>query len=441
MVVDRSGRGHCIASLVAADGHDVHYIPGCPDPNNPQLRTATHISLVDTVGVTEYARANQIDIAFVTNVAALSAGVVDALRQGGIAAVGPVAAASRLENSKVFAKSLFAKYRIPSPEYRSFSDAAEASAFVNKHRDFSVIKADGLCGGNGAFVCDSVLQAEQAIRRVMVDRVFGASGDRVVVERRHFGQELSFFAVLDRGGWRVLPMAIDYPRTDDGNRGPISGGMGALSHHPSDTPDTVSRIERELLAPVRELIEGEGLDYTGFIYLGVMVSEGRPLLLEINVRMGEPETEVILPRLGTSVTDLLMATLDGRVAYASLRITEEHFCDVVAVQGSALAIGDGRLLPGWPIGSLPVGQPVTGYLDIDRRQCLGYLGEARVDSTGQLVSDGGRVIHVVGRGPDRETASRRAYDQIRRIHFAGIRFRHDIGTVMPWDDLSTGKPL
>lgn len=438
MIVDRSGRGHCLAwSVAETSDAEVHYVPGCDGLGDARIRTAQHLSVQEPCGLVDYARQHKIDLVVVANAVALVGGAVDAFRAAGFPTIGPDRLAARLEGSKTYAKGVFERYGIPTPEHRAFASADAAAEFVVKNPDFRVVKADGLCGGNGSVVCNSEVEALAAIDLLMRARFFGTAGDRIVIERRIAGQELSFFAFLDAEGWRTLPMAADYPRADDWNRGPISGGMGAISHHPLDTPDLVRKVEERILAPLHRLIATEGLSYTGFIYLGIMVCDGDPYLLETNVRMGEPEAEVILPRVRSNLAELMGAMLRGRVAGCPLTLSDEYLCDVVATQGPVrgVAAENADILPGWPFGEVGTGHAVRGLEGADREKCYLFVGEARRRADGALVSDGGRVVHVVGRGSSRDEARRNAYQQIGQIWFDGMRYRHDLGLVMPWESL------
>jgi len=439
MVVDRCGRGHSLAAAVARTNAtaEVHYVPGCDGLGHPRIQSAQNLDLKDSGALVEYARRQKIELVVVANVMALAQGMVDAFQEAEFPVVGPNRFSAQLEASKVFAKRLFKKYGLPTPDHESFTEKSAAVDFLRKNPEFRVVKADGLCGGNGAFVCDTLEDGLEAVERLMERRIFGDSGNQVVIERRIRGRELSFFAILDHGGWLTLPMALDYPKADDGNRGPISGGMGALSHHPAETPDLVSRIEERILRPLTELIRSEGLRYSGFIFLGIMVCNGEPMLLETNVRMGEPEAEVILPRIESDLTEIWQATTRGKVSSCGLKLNDERLCNVVATQGpvrETTELGEDVVVPGWPFGRLGIGQSVRGIERIDPSRCHLFVGEARQGPRGTLVSDGGRVLHVVGRGMSAQEARRNAYENIGLIWFEGMRYRHDIGAVMPWEE-------
>jgi phosphoribosylamine--glycine ligase len=233
-------------------------------------------------------------------------------------------------------------------------------------------------------------------------------------------------------------MAVDYPRSDDGNRGVMSGGMGSFSPHPADTPEVRERFEAEILRPVLAACRAEGLDMNGVIYIGCMADGDRLSLLEINVRMGEPEAEVVLTRLDSDFTALCRAILERRLADApALSVRDTYYCNVVATQGPTRQVSNGKSkgwYKGWPYGRHGKNYPITGLADVDPKTAKVFIGQSRLDAQKGLVTDGGRCLHVVGWGDTLAEAVERAYAGIRRIDFNGIRYRGDIGRVLPWDE-------
>lgn len=439
LLVDHSGRGHAFADLFARTNPavTVHYAPGCGAIDEDRIVPVPALRLDDPAPMVAYAKEIEADLVFVANANALADGFVDAFRAGGLPTVGPDRAAARLESSKIFTKELCARNGIPTAAFRWFDDRDAAVEYVQAAGAPIVVKADGLCGGNGAFVCESVPDAIGAIDRLMVAREFGASGDRVVVEEKLEGRELLFFALVSGTEYRMLPMAVDYPRSDDGNRGVMSGGMGSFSPHPAQTPELVDAFTEQILEPLLAATAAEGIDYIGVLYVGCMLVGDKLQLLEINVRMGEPEAEVLLPRITsdfTAVCDAMLAHELG--AAAPLAIRDEFLCNVVATQGPTDRIVDGEpagRYPGWPFGEHGGHYPITGVDRVDRDQCRVFFGQASTLPGLGLVTDGGRCLHVVGRGATLAEAAERAYRGMAEIDFAGIRYRTDIGKVMPWD--------
>jgi phosphoribosylamine---glycine ligase len=436
LLVDRSGRGHAFADIFSrtSDKSLVYYVPGCTAIETPRVICRPDLSLSDPDPMVRFAEQERVDLVFVANTMALADGFVDAFRAAGLPVIGPDRAASRLETSKIYSKGLFARYGIPSPGYAAFSDPEAARAHVRQVPYQVVVKADGLCGGNGAFVCADEAEAFSAIDRLMVQRVFGEAGSRIVIEERLYGREVSFFVLLDGEGYLMLPMALDYPKSDDGNRGVVSAGMGALSPHPLETSQLVERVETKILQPLLELIAAEGLRYNGVIYLGCLLVDDEPWLLEINTRMGDPEAEVVLPRIENDFLEICRAVLDRKLHGHALRLNDLCCCDVVATQGPTTGNGgppDGY--PGWPFGAFGRHYPISGLEAVDRSRCKVFLGEAAVLPDVGLVTDGGRAVHVVGLGRDVDEAVANAYANIIHVRFEGIRYRGDIGRTMPWE--------
>jgi phosphoribosylamine--glycine ligase len=269
-----------------------------------------------------------------------------------------------------------------------------------------------------------VKEAVAAVERLMVRRDFGSGGDRVLVEEFIDGQELLYFALVGGDGYVMLPSAVDYPRSEDGNRGPMCGGMGAFSPAPYENPAAVERFERQMMRPLMTAIAGEGLDYHGFIYLDCMLVGDQLYLIEINTRMGDPEAEVVLPRITSNFVSTCRAILAGSIDRAELAVSDEHFVDVAGTQGPTPGFA------GWPYGEIGRGYPISG---LDTVGCQLFYGAARVTGDGVVVSDGGKCLHFTGRGRTREEARANAYAGMGGAGFLGMRYRTDIGSVMPWD--------
>ncbi len=435
MVIDRSGRGHAIADLFTRTNPmvEVLYVPGCSAIDDPRIFSRDDVRLNDFDAIVGLAKAEAVDMVFVANTAALVDGLVDRLRVEGIVAIGPDRAASRLEASKVEAKALCVKYGIPVAEHASFSDPEMAKAYVASVGHDVVVKADGLCGGNGSYVCSSKAEAERAIDTIMIDREYGVAGASVVIERRLPGIEISYFALFDGTTFLPLPMAIDYKRADDGNVGPNGGGMGSLSPHPLEGERLDELMADRVLAPLARCIAGEKLNYKGIVYVGAMLSEGDVKVLEFNVRLGDPEAEVVLPRIETDFVEVCDAIVRQELDRCYLKVSPQYCCNVVATQGRTRQVAsDGRnkgWYKGWPYGRYGKGYAISGLDQVPRSEARVFIGEAAVDERKGLVSDGGRVIHVVGIADSKEKAAERAYANVAKIQFEGVRYRRDIGAI------------
>jgi phosphoribosylamine---glycine ligase len=448
LVVDLSGRGHAFAELLTGSdlGVKVLYAPGCSAIKNDRIQSFPHLRMDDHGSLVALARQEEVDFAMVTNTNALASGLVDRLEQEGIACTGPNMAAASLETSKVKTKILCDKYRIPVANFRTFEDYPSAANYIQSRSERLVVKADGLCAGAGTFICDSALEAINAARDLMENRIVGSAGGSIVIEDYLDGIELLFFGFVNGEQYKLLPMAVDYPKSDDGNMGVTCGGMGAFSPNPFDSPGLTRLFERQILVPLLSAIRSEGLDYSGIMYIGCMLVGDQLHLLEVNVRMGEPEAEVILPRIEGDFASCCDAVARGSFeGFDHLSISPRALCNVVATQGRTRQWQGERSkgwYKGWPYGRYGKGYPVQGVEEAEDAGCRVYIGQAAVDAKKGLVTDGGRCLHVVGMGIDLPDAVAQAYKGIHAIQFEGIQYRSDIGTLMPWvspaGDLSSG---
>ena len=435
LIVDRSGRGHALVDLFLRTNPDVlvHYVPGTGGMTDKRVTVRPDLSWSDAAQVAAYAVAANIDVALVSNPLALAAGQVDALEAAGIPTLGPTRSVSRLETSKSFAKDICSRYRIRTAPYRVFDNQDDATRYVEQQAEGCVVKADGLCGGAGSFVCRTPRDAVAAVDLLMGQRIYAKSGDTVVVEDIIAGVEVSIFLLLDGREVVMLPTALDYKRTDDGNRGPNSGGMGSFSPHPLEGPALTALVRDQLLDPLKTALGSEGLFYKGILYVGAMIDAGQLTVLEFNARIGDPEAEVILPRLSSDFVTTCDDMLAGRLGEDSIRVEDLFCCDVVAIQGPTIRSDDGDFdvdwFPGYPIGEFGRGYPVRGVADVDRSRCSVFIGETADDDRLGLVTDGGRIVHVVGIGGSKAAAIEAAYANMDKIRFSGMRIRRDIGAV------------
>ena len=435
LIVDRTGRGHALVELFLRTnpGVSVHYVPGTGGMKDKRITVRPDLSWSDVGQVASYALSAGIDLALVSNPLALAAGQVDALEAAGIRTLGPSQSVSRLETSKSFAKGICSRYGIRTAPYRVFGNKDEAMRYVEQKAEGCVVKADGLCGGAGSFVCRTPRDSMAAVELLMGQRIYAESGDTVLVEEIVPGVEVSIFLLLDGREIVMLPTALDYKRTDDGNRGPNSGGMGSFSPHPLEGPALTALVREQLMGPLKTALSSEGLFYRGILYVGAMINEGQLTVLEFNARIGDPEAEVILPRISSDFVTTCDDMLAGRLSEESIRIEDMFCCDVVAVQGPTLRGGDGASnvdwFPGYPFGEFGRGYQVRGVEDVDRGSCRVFIGETADDNILGLVTDGGRIVHVVGIGRSKAAAIEAAYSNLEKITFSGMRVRRDIGAV------------
>jgi phosphoribosylamine--glycine ligase len=358
----------------------------------------------------------RVDLAVVGPEAPLTAGVVDALAAAGHRACGPTQGAAAIESSKAFAKRVMDTNGVPTARHAACASVAEAQDVLRRGR-FGlpvVIKADGLAAGKGVVVADDAAAAEAAVRGMMVDRRFGDAGSSVVIEEFLRGREASFFVVTDGVNARVLPSAEDHKRAFDGDAGPNTGGMGAFSPSPIVTDAMAGRILDTVVFPTLRGLADQGRPYRGFLYCGLMVTADGPKVIEFNARMGDPETQVVLPGLAEDLLPHLWNAAGGRIEPGTFRTNGgRHVGVVLASGGYPEAFEKGRIISG-----LDEAAALPGTL-------VFHAGSAERD--GEIVTAGGRVLTVVGSGSDFAEARRRAYEAVGRISFEGVHYRKDIG--------------
>lgn len=382
------------------------------------------------------ARERQIDLTFVGPESPLSSGIVDQFQAAGLdpstgsghRIFGPTRDAARLEYSKAYTKDLLARLGIPIPEHRNFDDPDAAKAYIERCDYPVVVKADGLAAGKGSLVCDDVPEAFDAVDTLMVERKFGAAGDRVVVEKRLYGTEASFFCFTDGNVIKPMAWARDYKPVYNGDRGPNTGGMGGYSPNDEISPGMVNKIMRRIARP---LIDGfareEGVVYKGILYIGLMlVEEGgelNPHVLEINIRMGDPEAQVIYPRLVTDFVDICEAGIHGELDNVDFVWSGDRYVGVCAVSGRY------RGSKGWYKGypeRYGIGKPISGLDEIDDDVLIFHAGTRWDPEAGQFRVQGGRVLSVVAGKPTLAAARGRVYQELQKIQFKGIHYRTDI---------------
>lgn len=345
----------------------------------------------------------------------LAAGLVDFLRGRGIAAYGPTKAAAQIEASKAFAKDLMRRAGIPTAESRVFDSAADAIGFAESWTDRTgtppVVKADGLAAGKGVTVAMDLDEARRAIEAALNDGAFGEAGSRLVLEERMTGRETSAQAFTD--GVTVVPMvyACDYKRVFDGDEGPNTGGMGVYSP-PGFVDDALQEeIRRTIIDPTVRALAGDGAPYTGTLYPGLMITDAGPRVVEYNCRFGDPETQALMLRLDSDLLEIMLAVVEGRLAEADVRWKDNAVVGVVVASG------------GYP-GAYQTGLPIEGLDALDADVHVFHAGTRREGD--RIVTAGGRVLTVVASGGTLAEARERVYDNMARLHFPGMHYRHDI---------------
>lgn len=410
LVIGRGGREHAIiwALKRSEKVKQVYCAPG--NAGTALLAENVAIGEFEFDQLVQFALDNAIDLVVVGPDDPLAAGIVDAFEAANIPVYGPRKNAAEIEGSKIFMKNLLKKYGIPTAKYETFSDYETALAYLRGQPLPIVIKADGLAAGKGVTVCFTREQAEQALADAMVNKSFGAAGDKVVIEEYLEGQEMSILAFVDGETVRPMSPAQDHKPVFDGDKGPNTGGMGTYSPLPHIPQSIVDDAIENIIKPTARAMVAEGRPFRGVLFAGLMITKDGPKTIEFNARFGDPEAQVVLPRLKTDLVDIILASLNGRLNEIDIAWSDEAaVCVILASEG-------------YP-GSYAKGLPIEG-LDRAGDALVFHAGTAVKD--GRIVTNGGRVLGVVGLGGDIAAARDKAYEAANRIAFEGKMNRTDI---------------
>ncbi|MDE2204578.1 MAG: phosphoribosylamine--glycine ligase [Burkholderiaceae bacterium] len=413
MVVGSGGREHALAwKLARSPKVQVVYV--APGNGGTALdKRLQNLPITDPEVLAAFAEREGIHFTVVGPEAPLAAGIVDLFRAKGLRIFGPTKAAAQLESSKDFAKAFMHRHGIPTAKYQTFSDAAQAHAYIDQEGAPIVIKADGLAAGKGVVVAMTAEEAHNAIDMMLADNRLGDAGARVVIEEFLAGEEASFIVVCDGKNVVALATSQDHKRLLDGDAGPNTGGMGAYSPAPVVTPTLHARALREIILPTIRGMEKDGIPYTGFLYAGLMIdAEGNPKTLEFNCRMGDPETQPIMARMKTDLYDVLDRAIDGKLDGMELDWDRRTALGVVMAAHN---------YPDTP----RKGDVITGIPKETEDSVTFHAGTTLQD--GELVTSGGRVLCVVGLADTVKAAQRAAYNVVEQIQFDGAQYRTDIG--------------
>jgi phosphoribosylamine--glycine ligase len=412
LLLGSGGREHAMAWRLRQDDSSLELFIAPGNAGTAQVGTNLPLSATDLDGLAVWALRERPDLTIVGPEAPLCAGVVDRFEPVGLPIFGPNAAAARLEGSKVYSKKFLLKYNLPTAPGACFSDSPSALDYSRKHDTFpQVLKADGLAAGKGVVIAPTAAEAEQTIRQIMDERVFGEAGAQLVIEECSFGREMSVHVVTDGISHVVLPIAQDHKRIGENDTGLNTGGMGAYAPAPFATAELTAQISARIVEPVLSAFRREGIDFRGILYIGLMWTKTGPSIIEFNVRGGDPETQVLLPLIDTPLAELFQAVRERRLGKLTLRLNSKHAVTVVMAAAG---------YPGTPL----TGAVIDGLGDEIPETVVFHAGTKSAD--GKVVTHGGRVLSVTGWAPDLATARDRAYQRVAKIHFAGCQYRRDI---------------
>ena len=416
LVVGGGGREHAIVKKLYESKYspEIYCAPG--NGGIAQIATCLPVKATDVQGVLNLADEYKFDLVFVAPDDPLMLGMVDALEQKGFRAFGPRQCAAIIEGSKVFSKELMKKYKIPTANYEVFEEAGKALEYIKTQNDYpTVIKADGLALGKGVIIAKDYAEAEDAVKSIMCDKVFGESGSRVVIEEFLTGPEVSVLAFTD--GKTIVPMvsAQDHKRALDNDEGLNTGGMGAFSPSKNYTGDVADECFKTIFKPTMDAMNSEGRTFKGVIYFGLMLTPKGPKVIEYNARFGDPETQAVLPRLKTDFVDIINAVIDEKLDTLNIEWTDEAAVCIVLASG------------GYP-SKYETGKEITGLdNEVFNADDLFVYHAGTKAENGKIYTAGGRVLGVTAIGKDLDAAIAKSYKALKNISFDKMHYRNDIG--------------
>jgi phosphoribosylamine--glycine ligase len=412
LLLGSGGREHAIAWRLHRDNPNVQLFIAPGNAGTAKIGTNLPLSATDLDGLVAWAQKERPDLTVVGPEAPLCAGVVDRFEQAGLPIFGPTAAGARLEGSKVYSKKFLLKYQLPTAPGECFSDSASALAYSRKYNTYpQVLKADGLAAGKGVVIAQTAAEAEETIRQIMDERIFGEAGAQLVIEECSVGREMSVHVVTDGISHVVLPIAQDHKRIGENDTGLNTGGMGAYAPAPFATDELKAEISAKIIEPVLAAFRAEGIDFRGILYIGLMWTKNGPSIIEFNVRGGDPETQVMLPLIETPLVEIFQAVREQRLGSLTVKFNALHAVSIVmAAEG----------YPGTP----QTGAVIEGLEADLPGTTIFHAGTKRAGDA--VVTSGGRVLSVTAWASDLATARDLAYQRVAKIHFAGSQVRRDI---------------
>ena len=414
LIVGSGGREHAIAWKVAQSPRveKIYCAPG--NAGIEEYAQCVDIGAMEFEKLAAFAKEEQIDLTVIGMDDPLVGGVVDVFEREGLRVFGPRKNAAVLEGSKAFSKDLMKKYGIPTAAYENFTDPKEALAYLETAKFPTVLKADGLALGKGVLICQDLEEAKAGVREIMEDKKFGSAGNTMVIEEFMTGREVSVLSFVDGKTIKTMTSAQDHKRAMDGDQGLNTGGMGTFSPSPFYTPEVDAFCREHIYQPTVDAMAKEGRPFKGVIFFGLMLTADGPRVLEYNARFGDPEAQVVLPRMKNDIVDVFEACIDGTLDQVDLQFEDNAaVCVVLASEGYPVSYEKG-----FPIRGLENFKDRDGYY-------VFHAGTKKKD--GQIVTNGGRVLGVVAKGEDLKKARANAYEAIKLVEFDNKYYRHDIG--------------
>ena len=416
LIVGGGGREHAIAQAVARSKRcsKLYCAPG--NAGIASLAECVPIGAMEFDRIVAFSKENAIDFVIVGPDDPLVGGLVDELDKAGIRTFGPKAEAAIIEGSKAFSKDLMKKYNIPTASYENFEDADKALEYLKTKASFPIVlKADGLALGKGVLICNTLEEAEEGVKTIMQDKKFGSAGNRMVIEEFMTGREVSVLSFVDGKTVKIMSSAQDHKRAGDGDTGLNTGGMGNFSPSPFYTDEVNEFCMKNIFQPTVDAMAAEGRPFHGVIFFGLMLTPNGPKVLEYNARFGDPEAQVVLPRLENDIIDVMDACIDGKLDEIDLKFSDKAaVCVVLASDGYPV-----KYEKGFPIEGL---EKFEGKDDV-----FCFHAGSKFDDAGRIVTNGGRVLGITALGNDLKDARKKAYEATEWVSFDNKYMRHDIG--------------
>ena len=415
LIVGSGGREHAIATAVAKSPKvgKIYCAPG--NAGIGQVAECVNIGAMEFDKLVDFAKEKEIDLTVIGMDDPLVGGIVDKFEEAGLRVFGPRKNAAILEGSKAFSKDLMKKYNIPTAGYENFDSPEEAMKYLETSKYPIVLKADGLALGKGVLICNTKEEAMDGVKELMLDKKFGNAGNTIVIEEFMTGREVSVLSFVDGKTIKIMTSAQDHKRAKDGDQGLNTGGMGTFSPSPFYTEEVDEFCKKYVYQATVDAMAAEGREFKGVIFFGLMLTEDGPKVLEYNARFGDPEAQVVLPRLENDIVDVFNACIDGTLDQIDLKFRDEAcVCVVLASDGYPLAYEKGL--------------PITGFEAFaDKDDYFCFHAGTKFDENGNIVTNGGRVLGISALGSDLKEARAKAYEATEWIHFDNKYMRHDIG--------------
>ena len=414
LIIGSGGREHATGWKVAQSklAGEIFFAPG--NAGTSTLGTNVNIKATDINALLDFAKKEHIDLTLALPDDPLALGVVDLFQENGLKIFGPTKNAAMLESSKAFAKRFMQKYGLPTANFKTFTEYDKAIKYLATQKIPIVVKVSGLALGKGVFICESLKEAELAVKDILVEKVFGEAGNEIVIEEYMTGPEISTHAFSDGVNYSMFPTSQDHKRIGEGDTGPNTGGMGTIAPIPFVSGEIIENIKESIIAPAIKSMSEEGAPFMGVLYAGLMRTSDGPKILEFNARFGDPETQTYMRLLDSDIIEIFFACIEGKLSSKKIEWKKQSACTIVLASG------------GYP-GNYEKGKIISGIGDAELDSDIVVFHAGTASKDGEIVTNGGRVLGVSATGETLEVALEKAYKAVAKISFEGMQYRRDIG--------------